>query len=123
MFHPDKLKQVETRQKEWANSLVAKTLERFPERKSQFKTDSDIPLERVYTQSHVQSLDYASDLGFPGEYPFTRGIYPTMYRGRFWTMRQYAGFATAEETNKRFKYLLQHCQTGLSVAFDFPTQL
>lgn len=123
MFNPDKLKQVETRQKDWENSLVAKTLERFPERKPQFNTDSNIPLERLYTPSHVQSLDYASDLGLPGEYPFTRGIYPTMYRGRFWTMRQYAGFATAEETNKRFKYLLQHGQTGLSVAFDFPTQL
>jgi len=123
MFDPDKLKQVEARQKDWEKSLVAKTLERFPERKSQFKTDSSIPLERVYTPSHVQNLDYANDLGFPGEYPFTRGIYPTMYRGRFWTMRQYAGFGTAEETNKRFKYLLQHGQTGLSVAFDFPTQL
>ncbi len=123
MLNPDKLKQIETRQEKWEKSLVAKTLERYPERKSQFKTDSDIPLERVYTPSLVQNLDYAESLGFPGEYPFTRGIYPTMYRGRFWTMRQYAGFGTAEETNTRFKYLLQHGQTGLSVAFDFPTQL
>ena len=123
MFDPEKLRQVETKQREWEKNPVAKTLERFPERKPQFKTDSNIPLERLYTPGNIQRIDYSGDLGFPGEYPFTRGIYPTMYRGRFWTMRQYAGFGTAEHTNKRFKYLLQHGQTGLSVAFDFPTQL
>ncbi len=94
---------------------------RFKERKETFETDSGIKIERIYLPD--ESFDYASKLGFPGEYPFTRGIYPTMYRGRLWTMRQYAGFGTAEETNKRFKYLLEHGQMGLSVAFDLPTQM
>ena len=71
----------------------------------------------------MENTDYLRDLGFPGEYPFTRGVQPTMYRGRFWTMRQYAGFGTAEESNERYKYLLEHGQTGLSVAFDLPTQM
>ncbi len=94
---------------------------KFKERKETFQTDSGIEVERIYLPD--ESFDYASKLGFPGEYPFTRGIYPTMYRGRLWTMRQYAGFGTAEETNKRFKYLLEHGQMGLSVAFDLPTQM
>jgi len=91
------------------------------ERKEQFSTDSGIPLEPVYTQD--PGFDYPSKLGFPGEYPFTRGIYPNMYRGRFWTMRQYAGYATAQESNKRYRYLLKSGTTGLSVAFDLPTQI
>ncbi len=123
MFNPQKLKQIQAQEEKWQRETLAKTLERFPERKKQFKTDSNIPLERVYTPRHMRNLDYQRDLAYPGEYPFTRGIYPTMYRGRFWTMRQYAGFGTAEQTNKRFKYLLQHGQTGLSVAFDLPTQM
>ena len=86
-------------------------------------TTSDIPLKRVYTPLDRQNLDYLRDVGFPGDYPYTRGVYPTMYRGRFWTMRQYAGFGTAEQTNERFRYLLHEGQTGLSVAFDFPTQI
>jgi methylmalonyl-CoA mutase N-terminal domain/subunit len=94
---------------------------KFKERSETFETDSGIKIERIYLPD--ESFDYASKLGFPGEYPFTRGIYPTMYRGRLWTMRQYAGFGTAEETNKRFKYLLEHGQMGLSVAFDLPTQM
>lgn len=94
---------------------------KFKERRETFETDSGIKIERIYLPD--ESFDYASKLGFPGEYPFTRGIYPTMYRGRLWTMRQYAGFGTAEETNKRFKYLLEHGQMGLSVAFDLPTQM
>lgn len=94
---------------------------KFKERKETFETDSGIKIERIYLPD--ENFDYASKLGFPGEYPFTRGIYPTMYRGRLWTMRQYAGFGTAEETNKRFKYLLEHGQMGLSVAFDLPTQM
>jgi len=93
------------------------------ERKSAFKTDSEIELERSCDPSHVDDLDYERDLGFPGEPPFTRGIYPTMYRGRTWTMRQYAGFGTAEETNQRYRYLIDQGQTGLSVAFDLPTQM
>jgi len=123
MFNQQKLKQIRAQEERWQGETLAKTLERFPERKKQFKTDSNIPLERVYTPKNIRNLDYSRDLASPGEYPFTRGIYPTMYRGRFWTMRQYAGFGTAEQTNKRFKYLLKHGQTGLSVAFDLPTQM
>ncbi len=92
------------------------------ERKKEFRTISGIALNRVYGRGDVDS-DYQKDLGAPGEFPFTRGVQPTMYRGRFWTMRQYAGFASAEESNKRYKYLLQAGQTGLSVAFDLPTQM
>jgi methylmalonyl-CoA mutase N-terminal domain/subunit len=94
---------------------------KFKERKSSFQTDSGIEIDRFYLPD--ENFDYIERLGFPGEYPFTRGVYPTMYRGRLWTMRQYAGFGTAEETNKRFKYLLEHGQMGLSVAFDLPTQM
>ncbi|MFQ6114365.1 MAG: methylmalonyl-CoA mutase family protein, partial [bacterium] len=90
------------------------------ERKNIFSTDSGIELRRYYTESDVPDL---SDLGVPGEYPFTRGIYPGMYRSRFWTMRQYGGYATAQETNQRFRYLLEQGQTGLSIAFDLPTQM
>ncbi|CAA7601808.1 Methylmalonyl-CoA mutase [Acididesulfobacillus acetoxydans] len=93
------------------------------ERQETFRTDSDLSIARVYTPSDLEGMDYAEDLGFPGEYPYTRGIRPNMYRGRFWTMRQYAGFGTAEETNSRFKYLLAQGQTGLSVAFDLVTQI
>jgi len=107
----------------WEKTTLAATLERRPERKPAFRTASGIPVKRLYTPLDVADLDYTRDLGFPGEFPFTRGVYATMYRGRIWTMRQYAGYGTAEETNKRFKYLLEQGQTGLSVAFDFPTQL
>ncbi len=93
------------------------------ERQAEFRTPSGIVLERLYKPGNIENLDYERDLGYPGEYPFTRGVQPTMYRGRFWTMRQYAGFGTAEETNERFKYLLEQGQTGLSVAFDLPTQM
>ena len=93
------------------------------ERKNGFATGSGIPLERVYTPENNEDFDYLNDLGEPGQYPFTRGIQPTMYRGRLWTMRQYAGYGTAEETNKRYHYLLDQGQTGLSVAFDLPTQM
>jgi len=123
MFNPKKLKHIEAQMEGWERETLVKKLEKFPERKKHFKTDSNIPLERVYTPKNIQKLDYLSDLAFPSEYPFTRGIYPTMYRGRLWTMRQYAGFGTAEQTNRRFKYLLQQGQTGLSVAFDLPTQM
>ena len=93
------------------------------ERRQKFVNSSGIEIERVYTPPNGKYSDYTKELGLPGEYPFTRGIYQTMYRGRFWTMRQYAGYATAEESNKRYKYLLDHGQTGLSVAFDLPTQM
>jgi len=108
--------------KEWEEKAVKPALERFPERREQFETFSGIPLERVYTPTDVE-MRYLDGQGFPGEYPFTRGVQPTMYRGRLWTMRQYAGYATAEESNARYKYLLEQGQTGLSVAFDLPTQL
>jgi methylmalonyl-CoA mutase N-terminal domain/subunit len=107
----------------WEETTLKKILERSPERKEFFKTTSDIVLKRVYSPLDIERLDYVKDLGLPGESPFTRGVQPTMYRGRFWTMRQYAGFATAEETNQRYKYLLNQGQTGLSVAFDLPTQI
>ncbi|SDQ52182.1 acyl-CoA mutase large subunit family protein [Virgibacillus salinus] len=107
-------------QESWKKS-VDRTLERFPERKDRFKTSSDINVERLYFPDNDN--DYENKLGYPGTYPFTRGIQPTMYRSRFWTMRQYAGFGSAEETNKRFRYLLDQGQTGLSVAFDLPTQI
>src|SRR5262245_59814893 len=93
------------------------------ERRASFATTSGIPVERRYTGADLASFDPARDLGEPGAFPFTRGIQPTMYRGRFWTMRQYSGFGSAAETNRRFRYLLEHGQTGLSVAFDLPTQM
>jgi methylmalonyl-CoA mutase N-terminal domain/subunit len=107
---------------EWEKKTLNKILERFPERKETFRTSSGIPLQRCYLPADPDP-DYFLKEGFPGEYPFTRGVQPTMYRGRLWTMRQYAGYATAEETNQRFRYLLDQGQTGLSVAFDLPTQI
>ncbi len=108
----------------WESSTLKKSLDRFAERQSSFETSSGIPIERLYGPEDPQvDATYPDTLGFPGEYPFTRGVQPTMYRGRFWTMRQYAGFATAEESNLRYKLLLERGQTGLSVAFDLPTQM
>ncbi|MCA0985947.1 acyl-CoA mutase large subunit family protein [Guptibacillus algicola] len=106
---------------EW-KALTEKLLTKFPEKKEEFVTSSGIEIERL---AHPNVLDesYMKKLGFPGQYPYTRGIQPTMYRGRTWTMRQYAGFGSAEETNRRFRYLLDQGQTGLSVAFDLPTQI
>src|SRR5688500_10492644 len=106
----------------WEEGPLAKTLQRQPERVDSFGTSSQA-VERLYTPLDIAELDYDRDLGFPGEYPFTRGVQPTMYRGRFWTLRQYAGFGTAEESNRRYKFLLASGQTGLSVAFDLPTQM
>ena len=122
MYDAKKLKEIEEASAAWAKK-TAELLERHPERKKSFQTLSDIPVERVYTPLAGSRLDCLEDLGFPGSYPYTRGVQPTMYRGRFWTMRQYAGFASAEESNKRYKYLLEQGQTGLSVAFDLPTQI
>jgi methylmalonyl-CoA mutase N-terminal domain/subunit len=117
------MESLKKRKEKLEKETLEESLTRFKERKSQFSTNSNIPVKRVYTPIEEKDLDYMKDLGFPGEYPYTRGVYPTMYRARFWTMRQYAGFGTAEQTNRRFKYLLQQGQTGLSVAFDFPTQI
>jgi methylmalonyl-CoA mutase, N-terminal domain len=108
---------------QWEERTLKKVLEKAKERKPEFTTLSGLPLKRVYTPLDAKDEAYGSQLGFPGEYPFTRGIQPTMYRGRFWTMRQYAGFGSAEDTNKRYRYLLEQGQTGLSVAFDLPTQM
>src|SRR5512136_3398150 len=107
----------------WEKMTLKKTLSKAPEREPSFKTTSHIELKRLYTPLDVAEMDYCDELGFPGELPFTRGVQPTMYRGRFWTMRQYAGFATPEESNRRYRYLLQQGTTGLSVAFDLPTQI
>lgn len=106
---------------EWQQQ-VTKRLEKNPERKPRFNTSSDIEVDRAYFPNVIDDA-YMENIGFPGEFPYTRGVQPTMYRGRFWTMRQYAGFGSAEETNKRFRYLLEQGQTGLSVAFDLPTQI
>jgi methylmalonyl-CoA mutase N-terminal domain/subunit len=116
-------KDIREESERWEKSTLNKVLSKSPEREPSFKTTSHIELRRLYTPLDVADLDYCGELGFPGEFPFTRGVQPTMYRGRLWTMRQYAGFATPEETNKRYKYLLEHGQTGLSVAFDLPTQI
>jgi methylmalonyl-CoA mutase, N-terminal domain len=107
----------------WRATTRAKAVTAAQERRARFETSSGIEITDVYTAADAAALDEARDLGLPGEYPFTRGVQPTMYRGRFWTMRQYAGFATAAETNERFRYLLEQGQTGLSVAFDLPTQM
>ncbi len=114
---------IANQKKQWEENTLKKVLERHPERKSEFKTISDMHIERLYTPEDLVGIDYLRDIGFPGEWPYTRGVQPTMYRGRLWTMRQYAGFGTAEDSNKRYKYLLEHGQTGLSVAFDLPTQM
>jgi len=117
-----KKKSLKDEQKRWEETTLAKSLKRFPERKEKFSTSSGIELPRLLLPGDAES-DAVEKLGFPGEYPFTRGVQPTMYRGRLWTMRQYAGFASAEESNRRYRYLLAQGQTGLSVAFDLPTQI
>ncbi|MBM4329702.1 MAG: methylmalonyl-CoA mutase [Deltaproteobacteria bacterium] len=122
MFDRKKLEDIQNQSKKW-NERVEKSLDKNPERKKDFLTTSGIPVQRVFSPEDAAELDYQRDLNLPGEFPYTRGVQPTMYRGRFWTMRQYAGFGTAEDTNKRYRYLLDQGQTGLSVAFDLPTQI
>ncbi|MCS7248262.1 MAG: methylmalonyl-CoA mutase family protein [Anaerolineales bacterium] len=121
MYDRAKLAELRRLFQAWEGETLAKSLERMPERRQRFITASSETVERVYTPLDLAELDYLQDLGLPGEYPYTRGIHPTMYRGRLWTMRMFAGFGTAEETNARFKYLLEQGQTGLSIAFDLPT--
>jgi len=111
------------RKKQWQETTLAKALKNSPGRRESFENSSRINIEPLYTPDDLSGFDYQSSLGYPGEYPFTRGIQPAMYRSRLWTMRQYAGFATAEESNKRYRYLLEQGQTGLSIAFDLPTQI
>ncbi len=122
MFKEEELEKISEARLKYEEE-VKKTVQKYPERKSTFTTGGGVPVERLYTPENIKDLDYTEDLGFPGDYPYTRGVQPTMYRGRFWTMRQYAGYASAEESNERYKYLLQQGQTGLSVAFDLPTQI
>jgi len=122
LFSTEALSELSRAVHAWEEGPLAKTLQRQPERDDVFATSSQ-PVQRLYTPLDVAGLDYLRDLGFPGEYPFTRGVQPTMYRGRHWTMRQYAGFGTAEESNQKFRYLLSQGQTGISVAFDLPSQL
>ncbi len=116
----DDLNELRQAQDRWEQTTLQETLERHPERDMPFMTTSGEPVERLYTPLDVED-EYLETLGFPGQYPFTRGVHATMHRGRLWTMRMFAGFGTAEETNQRFKYLLEQGQTGLSVAFDLPT--
>jgi methylmalonyl-CoA mutase N-terminal domain/subunit len=119
MDDPQKLKEA----KDKYDAQVEKVLKKIPERKPEFLNTSGIPVARLYTPLDMQDFDYLKQLGMPGQYPYTRAVQPTAYRGRFWTMRQYAGFGTAEETNERYHFLLKSGQTGLSVAFDLPTQI
>ena len=123
MSDNDGLDRVKRLKRQWEEGPLKSVLSKHPESKPQFVTGSNIPVERLYTPAEIESIDYERDLGLPGEYPYTRGVQPTMYRGRLWTMRQYAGFGSAEESNERYKYLLKQGQTGLSVAFDLPTQI
>jgi methylmalonyl-CoA mutase N-terminal domain/subunit len=122
MFDEKNLESLAGALQKWSVAVDQKVSKR-PERKPGFINTSKIPIKRLYTPLDNPEENYADDLGFPGEYPYTRGVQPTMYRGRFWTMRQYAGFASAEESNKRYRFLLGQGQTGLSVAFDLPTQI
>jgi len=119
-FVPEKMKALREKIASWEKNILAPVLKASPERKESFENFSGIPVNRVYTPEDV-IVEYSRDLGMPGEYPYTRGVYPTMYRGRPWTMRMFSGFGTADQTNKRLKYLLKEGETGLSIAFDMPT--
>ncbi|MFD1587114.1 methylmalonyl-CoA mutase [Halorientalis brevis] len=124
MFDEEDLREIRSAKADWEEESVEPTVERFGERKDEFTTDTGgHTVDRLYTPADVEDLDYGEDLGFPGQAPYTRGVYSTGYRGRLWTMRQYAGMGTAAETNERFNYLLDQGQTGLSMAFDLPTQM
>jgi methylmalonyl-CoA mutase N-terminal domain/subunit len=121
MFEKEKVEEIKRERERWEKTTLPNWIRQCPECKSEFKNHSGIIIKRVYTPEDIEDLDYMRDLGFPGEYPFTRGLHATMYRGRLWTMRMFAGYGTAEDTNKRFKYLLSEGETGLSTAFDYPT--
>ena len=120
---PEEQARFEQARREWEERTLKPSLARSPDRPVPFADSSGAPVERLHTPADTAAVDYVRDLGFPGEFPYTRGVQPTMYRGRFWTMRQYAGFGSATETNQRFRYLLDQGQSGLSVAFDLPTQM
>ncbi|MFB6068578.1 MAG: methylmalonyl-CoA mutase [Halobacterium sp.] len=121
MYDEDDLADIREAREDWEEDTLDPVLDAYGERKDRFATVSNMEVDRLYTPEDVSDLDYEDDLGFPGEFPYTRGVYPTGYRGRTWTMRQFAGFGTAEETNERFHYLIENGQTGLSTAFDMPS--
>ncbi len=121
MYDKKELDNIKRKKVEWNKECYSQHVKNRAERKKKFNNLSSLKIENIYTPDDVAHLDYDKHLGFPGIYPFLRGIHPTMYRGRLWTMRQFSGFGSAEETNKRYKYLLEHGETGLSVAFDYPT--
>jgi methylmalonyl-CoA mutase N-terminal domain/subunit len=124
MFDPEELTRIREAKADWEAETLGPTLDRFGEREETFTTDTGgLPVDRLYTPADLADHDYLSDAGFPGEEPYTRGVYSTMHRGRLWTMRQYAGFGTAAETNERFEYLIENGSSGLSLAFDLPTQM
>src|SRR2546427_1821852 len=112
---------MEKRFRRWEGTTLRDSLKKQPESRKTFVTTSSAPIARLYTPLDLRGEDPAEKLGVPGEFPYTRGIHPTMYRGRLWTMRMFAGFGSAEDTNRRFKYLIDHGETGLSVALDMPT--
>jgi len=122
MFSKEELDKIKQMKEKWKSEVLKRNSEKR-ERKDEFETPSGIPLKQIYDPLDLKELEYNKDLGFPGMSPYTRGVYPTMYRGRLWTMRQYSGFADAEKTNERFKYLISQGQKGLSIAFDLPTQM
>jgi methylmalonyl-CoA mutase N-terminal domain/subunit len=121
MFDQTKLKELAQARDQWEETTLQQSISKLPERAGEFITASSEPVARLYTPLDIADFDYLNDLGFPGGAPFTRGVHPTLYRSKLWTMRMFAGFGSAEETNARFKYLLEHGQTGLSIAFDLPT--
>src|SRR6267143_3662498 len=120
MFDPEAIDRIRTERQAWEARELAEFVGRQPEARSEYRTGSGLPVQRIYTPEDVADTPW-SDIGWPGRWPFTRGPYPTMYRGRLWTMRQIAGFGTGEDTNRRFRYLIEQGQTGLSVDFDMPT--
>lgn len=121
MFDKKEIEKIKRERERWKKTTLPNWIRQFPERKKEFRNHSGMLIKGVYTPEDIKALDYPRDLGFPGEYPFTRGLHATMYRGRLWTMRMFAGFGTAADTNKRFKYLLKEGESGLSTAFDYPT--
>ncbi len=121
MLDEEKLQEIKKEHERWEQTTLPKWISQSGERKKEFENTSNMPIKRLYTPEDTANMDYLKDLGFPGEFPFIRGVHATMYRGRLWTMRQFSGFGTAKQTNQRFKYLLKEGETGLSIAFDYPT--
>ena len=121
MYDKEQIKKIKQERDKWEKNCYGELVKIHPERKEEFRNLSNIEIKNLYTPIDIANKNYLNDIGFPGMYPFLRGIHSTMYRGRLWTMRQFSGFGSAEETNQRYKYLLNHGETGLSVAFDYPT--